>query len=647
MVIYQGYCRPLKQKVDFTVDTVECLETKKGQKWVVKGVHEGHKITTFTNKATGESLMEQLGITKEAEEVVVFDAEEEVIEAPNHEEVAEELEVFDAEEVVLEAPKIEHEELTSKHYRKDGTLDMRYKICREIARGMKAESFEEIVEEDVEREMDAESLEDYTPEELATSNVNVGDITVDAGKGGYGAESELKKESCCCGADKEKPCACMFTGADCSAKEPMCQCYKDLAEAKDAEESFDAETYNKVYKAEPNAIIFEEHIPPEVWNNMGPDAQGHYLSTRDESVLIAPCCGVTKAELRMDENANAECNSCCYSGDDFHRRWWVNKPVPTVRAKLEAETVEQESLNPNTVVVPRFVYYKMMMHLPPNVSITQTDDGLSMIIGFHNQDAQKIDALVEAYTPVQDGSDVEDTLIVKDDLSIVPSVYYPEDSMDFNAEVFNVELQEWGEQEMKTHGKDISFKDWLDEESETHGDMDLVDWAKDEEESHDERYGAEGEESMHPNWCSNCGMKNDGCINLGYGDWYCMNFLDNRKTYDGRYDYLINEAEGRPASYMVGSDVHELSNATEKLEDLTDSSKEYPEWWKSRLSVATDEIDGLADYLDYAEDSGAIDRLQAEPARKVNRTLVGLLGLGALGAFLAPEQIRALFKKLK
>ena len=74
---------------------------------------------------------------------------------------------------------------------------------------------------------------------------------------------------------------------------------------------------------------------------------------------------------------------------------------------------------------------------------------------------------------------------------------------------------------MKTHGKDISFKDWLDEESETHGDMDLVDWAKDEEESHDERYGA----------------------------------------------------EGRPASYMVGSDVHELSNATEKLEDLTDSSK--------------------------------------------------------------------------
>lgn len=51
-----------------------------------------------------------------------------------------------------------------------------------------------------------------------------------------------------------------------------------------------------------------------------------------------------------------------------------------------------------------------------------------------------------------------------------------------------------------------------------------------------------GEESMHPNWCSNCGMKNDGCINLGYGGWYCMNFLNNRETYDGRYDRFIRDS---------------------------------------------------------------------------------------------------------
>ena len=406
----------------------------------------------------------------------------------------------------------------------------------------------------------------------------------------------------------------------------------------DEEESFDAETYNKVYKAEPNAIIFEEHIPPEVWNNMGPDAQGHYLSTRDESVLIAPCCGVTKAELRMDENANAECDSCCYSGDDFHRRWWVNKPVPTVRAKLEAETVEQESLNPNTVVVPRFVYYKMMMHLPPNVSITQTDDGLSMIIGFHNQDAQKIDALVEAYTPVQDGSDVEDTLIVKDDLSIVPSVYYPEESMGFDAELFNVELQEWGEQEMKTHGKDISFKDWLDEESETHGDMPLVEWAKDEEKSHDERYGAESfEASERANiyYCDGCN-RNMGCeiqgeipegLNLTEDEqMLCDACYDNHPD---RYYAESFEAQGRKTGVVCDYNgckgnllETEYGNASKLHCDKCNYS-EVIEW-----------------------DAESFEAPESQ-SPKMNKTLVGLLGLGALGAFLAPEQIRALFKKLK
>ena len=53
----------------------------------------------------------------------------------------------------------------------------------------------------------------------------------------------------------------------------------------------------------------------------------------------------------------------------------------------------------------------------------------------------------------------------------------------------------------------------------------------------------DAETKMHPDWCSNCGMKNDGCINLGYGDWYCMNFLNNRETYDGRYDKFRGEEE--------------------------------------------------------------------------------------------------------
>tara|TARA_R110000851_G_scaffold44292_2_gene109028 strand:+ start:669 stop:2207 length:1539 start_codon:yes stop_codon:yes gene_type:complete len=50
-----------------------------------------------------------------------------------------------------------------------------------------------------------------------------------------GAEG-LKRDSCCCGATKSKPCLCMEQGVmSCSAKAPMCPCYKVLAEKKGAE----------------------------------------------------------------------------------------------------------------------------------------------------------------------------------------------------------------------------------------------------------------------------------------------------------------------------------------------------------------------------------------------------------------------------
>jgi len=59
------------------------------------------------------------------------------------------------------------------------------------------------------------------------------------------AESkELKKDSCCCGATKSNPCACMYQGVmSCSAKAPMCACYKALAEKKGAV-SFGAESWS-------------------------------------------------------------------------------------------------------------------------------------------------------------------------------------------------------------------------------------------------------------------------------------------------------------------------------------------------------------------------------------------------------------------
>jgi|TARA_B100000282_G_scaffold150787_1_gene108603 hypothetical protein len=64
----------------------------------------------------------------------------------------------------------------------------------------------------------------------------------------------------------------------------------------------------------------------------------------------------------------------------------------------------------------------------------------------------------------------------------------------WNAETFGVEFGDWAEQEMLTHGRNVSFKDWAKREGKTHGNMELTDWAEHEEESHDERYGAESED---------------------------------------------------------------------------------------------------------------------------------------------------------
>jgi hypothetical protein len=66
-------------------------------------------------------------------------------------------------------------------------------------------------------------------------------------------------------------------------------------------------------------------------------------------------------------------------------------------------------------------------------------------------------------------------------------------------------------------------------------------------------------------------------------------------------DKRLMGAENYSPSYMVDSDVDSLIDSSERLEDMVDERKEYPEWWKSQLSVSSDKVDGLADFLEYAE----------------------------------------------
>lgn len=1091
MVVYTGYCRPLKQKVEFSVSEVNPVETKRGIKWAVKGYYDNHKISTFASKADAEQLLSQM----DSDDVEVFGAEIAYEEpkgrvktmtgkphAPRTLEEDKDITPEEARTKTQLKADDPYADLDPKYMTKDGKPDMRYKVCRDIKAKM----------------MSAESLEEYTPEELATSNVNVGDITVDAGKGGYGSEefnleefmAELKgyekansnkiklrllhmiqeisnnrlphfsykleptdeelhsiedihyddisgtlkiytttnddaksnKEELLRQFNAEfkkglmdlEQCIVIieglegyFTGEEKwsdNADDDFYYCPKDLKDAEteyfkeivhevfedymdskdkdtlklvkennfrvglletesgdlydlshetkmitdddndepmfafiltpnqngektnlldfynyyrawdekseedeeeffykglkmdfsplnpevglvtidmysdddeytfqidfdkkliffkgsfneieddddyddeydedeegddtegitynelgdfvdeirddgfghlpakigvwdrededqldenyvigdeilygytddldndplisaiplESEESFDAETYQKVYTAEPDRIMFDEHIPPEIWNRMGPDQKGTYITTRDETMLIAPCCGVSKAEIRVDRDANADCESCCWMGDDFHPRWWADKERPTVT--MEAEEFKMDSLSGNTATVPVDIYYKMMLEIPETVSAEKTDDGLSVIFGFHDQDVDYMEFLLDTYNPqseddslVQGGEGYEaetyastplprgwaedvsgfraETIASRDAERYESENFYStslenfyanvfsgsdKDSAttDFNGDVLVSEnpdafdkdevskmmadyeaetLQEWGDQEMITHGKDVSFENWLQEEVESHGDVDFMDWAEHEEGSHEERYGAESFKAEHfigndkkrislaKSIIENARDMKDyeyqwktiekAGMALKEGNWNQfknnLNQLDSvplrvmtdiygselkeilsPEKYNQLYLYGAEsfEGESRPESYMVTSDVHELSKATDKLEELADPAKKYPEWWKSKLSVATDQADNLADYLEYANDSGELDRLQAEGFRskmetynkpKSKKMIWGLLGIGVGTALLAPNQIRELIKKYR
>ncbi len=137
MVVFQGYCRPLKQKVEFQVESVNRLETKRGIKWSVKGHYEGNKISTFTNEENAQKLLGQLTNTFVEEPMEVFGAEIAYQEAEEDDDEMSSVELKTQRDLQELAKEMNAEDmksgLTAKHYKKDGSLDLRYKICREIA----------------------------------------------------------------------------------------------------------------------------------------------------------------------------------------------------------------------------------------------------------------------------------------------------------------------------------------------------------------------------------------------------------------------------------------------------------------------------------------------------------------------------------
>ena len=147
MVLYKGYCRPLGKKVDFTVKDVISMNTKRGIKWRVKGTYDNYNISTFCSKLVAEDLLNKLPLAMDAEiaytpAAPTYESEELLPLFSNATKKADEIgaeeETIEVQEQIQENTNAQEldlhsEKLPAKYYKKNGSLDMRYSICREYA----------------------------------------------------------------------------------------------------------------------------------------------------------------------------------------------------------------------------------------------------------------------------------------------------------------------------------------------------------------------------------------------------------------------------------------------------------------------------------------------------------------------------------
>jgi hypothetical protein len=174
-------------------------------------------------------------------------------------------------------------------------------------------------------------------------------------------------------------------------------------------------------------MIFDKHIPPEVWGSLKDSTQKEYIETKDESLLSCPQCGMSKSELRanggncsttdpMDESYVAK-RSCPY-GKHFAPMHWISKDnkniteatktamnnvyfndnIPIKVLAAEEETFNAPNMNtnfdePQTMLVSKADYYDSIHLLPNTITAAETIDGLNMKLGFFKSESGLLDSI--------------------------------------------------------------------------------------------------------------------------------------------------------------------------------------------------------------------------------------------------------------
>ena len=488
-VVYNGYCRPLKAKVDFEVSEVNSLDTAKGIKWQVKGKHGEHNISVFASETNAKDLLTQLDATKvesfdaeiayiPPEEVMVYESEELV---PNFILGSESFNADGRGSVIVETSipyewesnpnphsyedKIDNKSITERvHEEVEAALDQ-----GSNATGFGHDRFHEIIQvENEDGEMEDEHIDityefgnqlSAEEEDVDYSKMTVKQLKVELKARGLkvsGKKAELierlQTEPLSAESDEGMGGNQMFDalsfgdwadqemqthGEDVSFDE-----WVDDESTKHGDETFDdwadheRESHTNRYNAEESVLtnaeippfLYEDYIPPEVWNSISESAKERYIETNDESVLTCPKCGISKKGLRKIEGfcvATEYASPYYQEGVDcpyskmFSPMHWISpeneysegfEDAVTDRLMVQMEVMGAESPitlhSPSPVVKDTFetdkitisneTYNDIYEDLPESASIGYSKDGRSINIGYFKEDEQYITRLIKA-----------------------------------------------------------------------------------------------------------------------------------------------------------------------------------------------------------------------------------------------------------
>ena len=135
-------------------------------------------------------------------------------------------------------------------------------------------------------------------------------------------------------------------------------------------------------------------------------------------------------------------------------------------SSFEAETKEFVPFIGATRVIPKAVYYQMALNLPQSVSVTPTEKGESIILGFHEQDYSRVEGLIEAYGIPEGGPQEEDkgvSMFQAEEESTLPlPTEWAEDLSNFGAENIPFEAEEFYGEETEVMSLDEYYSNVMD-----------------------------------------------------------------------------------------------------------------------------------------------------------------------------------------